>query len=192
MSKDYGDSRMVTCCGMCHRIKVIAPPEEACTCLPALVSLDMHGVDDDDVYHAPSRARYEEMQATIKTLEARVTELQADNTKIETDRRKHKTLYEVARKLLGELLVDVPLMNRLSNADPMMERAIAHDLPMVEEVLKRNEQLEADAWCGATAVARLFVDACEKILGAALTLKDEELRTFVEQWREQFAEVLKR
>lgn len=161
--------------------------EDGTIITPKLAPLDVHGVDDDGVYHAPSRARYEEMQATIDTLGDRVQELLTSNTKLEDERRLYKALYTSARALLESACIDLPLLSAVPEAITLLRDGL-------KAVADRNALLERDTWSGAALMARAFVAEYSKQLKAVPPADPQEraiiLGRMLDEWSGKFAALL--
>lgn len=139
----------------------------------------------------PREARLE-----IERLETRVQELLTHNTHLENERRKLAALYRNARALLIEMTIEMPIAAMISRDDPMMAKAMMQDAPAYAAVHARNEQLEADAWCGASNDLRAFVAAEEAFRDTKppvdLNVRLATLASFVDEWVVKFRETLKR
>lgn len=123
---------------------------------PPMTPLDIYGIDDADVYHPPSRARYLQMSARLATLEARETELQALSSKHITEARMWKARHEALAKVFHRVCIDLPILCRLVGEEEAREDIEA----MVQDawgVAKRIDLLERDAWTQVAGLARQFV-----------------------------------
>ncbi len=155
-----------------------------CAAVPDLPPLDMHGVDDDDVYHPPSRARYEEMCKRLRDGERQVDELQAACSRIENERRKYRALHAATRAMLLAACIEIPI-----DLAVHAEGGEVRVSKLILDVHERNERLEADAWCGAANEVRSFIKEAEAMPLEAWSVSNV-LSAFIAQWVKRFATVI--
>lgn len=141
--------------------------------------------------HAATEQRVTELQEEVERLRAQVTALQAQGTDLVNEARKHRILAVAARRILAEVLIDVPMSVIVTRIDPEMGANMIRDMPAYREVSDRNALLESDAWTKCHQLAREFVHEVVEEYGdgSAYPHAEPELRMLV-AWAKQFSAAL--
>lgn len=85
----------------------------------------------------------------------RIRELLAETTRLENERRMWKNRAQSGRKLLDALIL--MMQQRFGNEDT--------GAALIQEVAARADRLERDAWCGAAALVREFIEDANTPMG---------------------------
>ncbi len=158
-----------------------------------LEPLDIHGIDDLDIYHPPSRARYLELMKERDRLEKQVTELQTRGTQLENERRMWNGRYTALRAMYETILLELPIaaiMKRFLGDDSLGERAFNEAMAKCQRVSIRADLLEKDAWTQVAPVARAFVEEANGVLEKDDGDAANAFFHFIDKWRARFATVL--
>lgn len=153
--------------------------------------LDVYGIDEADVYHPPSRARYEQwvardnkLEARVKELETRETELQTKGTKLTNEVRKWKARATSATEFLHLVTVEIPIAGVMVQKG-IFDEETKNDLAEIYKTHERMDQLLKDVWSGTAELAKQFIKDAVALREANRGQRSAAL-DFVEAWRIRF------